>query len=155
MQVKFKDEALGEWTGKPSLRESRQLKRDLGMLPGEFSQALNDQDPDAMSWLVALLIARKNGVDVSQGIGWEDIDGNYDDIEIELNKDEEAQLLEVLAEMEKSRQQEGEALTPLQSANVVAMRRQLNGAKPAKGGTGKRSTGPSRAKPRGTGSTTA
>lgn len=155
MQVTFKGEKLGEWTGKPTLKEARQLKRDLGFLPNDFSAALNNQDPDAMSWLVALLIARKAGTDVAQGIDWEDIDGDYDDIEVELNKDEEEELLAVLAEMEKSKAAGGEAMTPQQSANVVAMRRQLNGASSGKPATPKKRTASSRAKPRATGSTSA
>jgi hypothetical protein len=154
MQVTFKGEKLGEWTGKPTLKEARQLKRDLGLLPNDFAAALNDQDPDAMSWLVALLIARKAGADVAQGIDWEDIDGNYDDVEVEMNKEEEEQILEVLAEMERAKA-EGEQMTPQQSANVVAMRRQLNGAKPVKPATPKKRTPSSRAKPRATGSTSA
>lgn len=154
MQVKFKEETLGEWTGKPSLKEARQLKRDLGMLPGEFSEAMQNQDPDAMCWLIALLRARKNGADVSQGIGWEEVDGDYNDLTITLNQDEQIQLAEVVAEMEKSRKESGEALTPLQSANVVAMRRQLSDASKEKPATPKKSTTSSRGKRPASGSTT-
>lgn len=91
MRVKFKGEDLGEFSGQPRIQEARLIKAELGMLPMEFGQALNQNDPDALSMVVAIMMNR-----CGRRVSWRDIEGEYEDFETELSDEEQARLNEVL-----------------------------------------------------------
>lgn len=85
MRIKFKGQDLGEWNDLPTLREASLIKRELGMLPMQFGEALTEMDPDATRMLVAIMMTR-NGTPTK----WEDIDGDYGDFEVIQTDDEQA-----------------------------------------------------------------
>lgn len=89
MRVQWKGEDIGEWNGKPRLAESRRIKAELGMLPGEFLDALKLNDPDAVCMLIAML---KTRMDPSSPMYLEDIDGDPDELQVTLSDAERAAL---------------------------------------------------------------
>lgn len=91
MRVKFKGEDLGEFSGQPRIQEARLIKAELGMLPMEFGEALNQADPDALSMVVAIMMAR-----IGRRVSWRDIEGEYEDFQTELNDEEQARVNEAL-----------------------------------------------------------
>lgn len=86
MYIKFKGEDLGEWRGAPRIKEARLIKRTLGLLPGEFGNAVGEMDPDALGLLVSILYSRKG-----KDIPFEDVDGEILDFQIELSDEEKRQ----------------------------------------------------------------
>lgn len=87
MHIKFKGEDLGEFNGQPRLAEARLIKKELSMLPLEFAEALQKADPDAMCMLVAIMLAR-----AGRSVAWDQIDGEFTDIESVLTAEEQAQV---------------------------------------------------------------
>jgi hypothetical protein len=89
MRIIFKKQDLGEWRGAPRLKEARTVKHRLGMLPEEFNDAITRMDPDALCMLISLLKYR-NGEQVS----YEEIDGEYEDFDVQLSEEEKKQAAE-------------------------------------------------------------
>ncbi len=89
MYIKFKGEDLGEWRGAPRIKEARLVKRTLGLLPGEFGNAVGEMDPDALGLLVSILYSRKG-----KDIPFEEVDGEILDFQIELSEEEKRQAAE-------------------------------------------------------------
>lgn len=118
MKVFWQNEYLGEWTGTPTLKEMRKVKREIGMKnPIRFLaaatgiveevpvidpatgvqkiedgqpvfniEASEDWDPDAMCMWLVLLYARSG-----KTVHYEDIEGSFEDLRIELDDDEKKQ----------------------------------------------------------------
>lgn len=89
MRIKFKGKDLGEWKGAPRLKEARLVKQTIGLLPQDFIEAVSQMDPDALCMLVSLMYTR-NG----QLVSYEEIDGEYEDFELELSDEEKRQAAE-------------------------------------------------------------
>lgn len=89
MRIMFKGENLGEWDGNPTLREAREIKKELGLLPTEFGQALTDSDPDAVSMFLSMMLTR-----AGKPIRWDEVDANADDLEAVPTNDAEREAVE-------------------------------------------------------------
>lgn len=57
------------------------------MLPQQFAQAISEMDPEALSMLVAFMLTRGG-----TPTGYDDVDGEFDDFEVELDDDEKAEM---------------------------------------------------------------
>jgi hypothetical protein len=125
MKISWKGQDLGEYNGAPRIEECRLIKRELGLLPMDFGQALQDGDPDATSMLVSIMLNR-NGDDTT----WDSVTGEMGDFDVEYNAEEKAEMkkqeaanrkAEAEAEDEKT-QGKGGSVTPISSKDGARKR---------------------------------
>lgn len=96
MRIFWQDEDLGEWSGKPRLKEQRRIKDELQMGPNEFLEAVGNDDPYAVSMFIAIMKSRKEGAPVYL----EDVDGEPDDLRTVLSEREKAEAQRRIEEIE-------------------------------------------------------
>lgn len=104
MRLKFKGEDLGEFSGKPTIKECRRIKQELKMLPMQFQMALDGADPEAMCLLVAIMKKRKG-----EDIDWEEIDGEMDDFVVQYNAEEKQKMRDAGLNVPEDDSPEGKA----------------------------------------------
>ena len=93
MRIKWKGQDLGEFSGQPRVQEARLIKAELGLLPVEFGEAMNNGDPDAVSMMIAMMMTRSG-----KPTSWKDIEGEFDDFTTELS---DAELVDINAELKE------------------------------------------------------
>lgn len=129
MKVTWDGEYLGDWRGSPTLKEMRKVKAELGRefrnplkfmnaalnvahridlfgadgkpkLDANGEQAVDlepsdDWDPDAMAMFLSIMYARGG-----KKVPYEDIDGDFFSLELELDEDEKAEVEKAQAKLD-------------------------------------------------------
>jgi hypothetical protein len=106
MRIIWQGEDLGEWRGKPKLKEQRRIKDELGWGPVEFLENLGEDDPYAVSIFVAIMRTRKTG----EVVNLEDVDGEPEDLDIVFSDEEKKTMKDAQGKLGKDLQERVDAI---------------------------------------------